>query len=339
MERTEEMGPTLTPLTPVEGHYVDWAAILGGTVVAVAVASVFAGFGAALGFSTISANPGEGSFNFMAIVTAVWIVVTLVGSYMTGGYIAGRMRRRIETASADETTARDGINGLVVWGLGMIVSIFVLGSVVSATLSAAGSIASTAGSVAGGLATAAGSALGGVAQGALSASEALVPAAAKEDPMSYVASTLMRPAQVAPGTGTPAEMNSQAAAILGSVMATGEISAADRRYLESAVVANAGMTQPEAAAKVDAAVTAAQTAGAEVAKTADDAKAAAKQLEEDAKDLAVKAAELARVSAILTAFLLAASALVAGAAAYIGAVHGGRHRDESRIFGGFAYRR
>ena len=40
-----------------------------------------------------------------------------------------------------------------------------------------------------------------------------------------------------------------------------------------------------------------------------------------------------------SAFLLAASSLVAGAAAYIGAVRGGRHRDENKLWGGLRYHR
>ena len=37
--------------------------------------------------------------------------------------------------------------------------------------------------------------------------------------------------------------------------------------------------------------------------------------------------------------LIAASSLIAGAAAYIGAVRGGRHRDESKLWGGLRYHR
>ncbi len=331
MERIEELSRASAPGKPVDGHYVDWPAILGGGVVAVAVASVFTGFGVALGLSTISAEPGEGSFNVMVIVSALWIVVTLVASYMTGGYVAGRMRRRIDAAPEDEITARDGINGLVVWGLGIVVSVMLLGSAASSTLSMAGSVLSSA-------TNAAGAVLGGAAQGVLSENITMGLETAKTDPMTYLSSTMLRPAQVAPATGAPtgsgtgsvvaAELSKEATAILGNIVATGEISDAERGYLESAVVTNAGVPQPEAAARVDAAVTTAQARHAEIVKSA-----------ADAKDLAIKTAEVARVSGILTAFLLAAAALVAGAAAYVGAVHGGRHRDEGRIFGGFGYRR
>lgn len=99
-----------------------------------------------------------------------------------------------------------------------------------------------------------------------------------------------------------------------------------------------GATPAEAATRVDAAITATQTARSDAEKGLADAKAEADRLAADAKAVAIKAAEVARVSAILSAFLLASAAMVAAAAAYIGAVRGGRHRDEGRIFGGFAYR-
>lgn len=320
MERTEQMTQASAPSKSIDGSYIDWAAIAGGGVVAVAVGSIFTAFGAAIGLSTISAEPGEGSFNLMLIVSAVWVVVSLVASYATGGYIAGRMRRRVDGAgatSADEVTARDGINGLVVWGLGIVASVFLLGSAVSTTVSAVGSAAEAAGSV-----------VGSVAEGAVSAAGAMIPEGVVEKPMDFVSGSLLRPAQATPSTTDPQSIARETTSILGNVATTGEVSDAERAYLVSAVVANTGATQPEATARVDEAIAAAQKARAD-----------AQALADEAKEAAVDAAEVARISTILTAFILAASALVAAAAAYVGAVRGGRHRDEGKIFGGFAYRR
>jgi hypothetical protein len=338
MERTEAMTQASGPAVALDGAYIDWAAVLGGGVVAVAVGSVFTGFGAALGLSTISAEPGEGSFNVMVIVSALWIVLSLVASYATGGYIAGRMRRRLEKASADEVTARDGINGLVVWGLGIVASVFLLGAAVSVTATAVGSAAGAAGSVVGAVATTAGSVVGGVAEGAIAAVGAMMPEEMTQSPADYLSEALLRPAQVAAGTDDPAEAARASAAILGNVAMTGEVTDAERAYLISAVVARAGIPQAEAATRVDAAITAAQTTRTDTMQLASDAKAEADRLAQEASDAAIAAAEVARVSTILTAFILAAAALVAGAASYVGAVRGGRHRDEGRIFGGFAYR-
>ena len=339
MDRTQTLTAAAAPAALRDGSYIDWAAIFGGAVVAVAVGSVFTGFGAALGLSTISAEPGEGSLNVMVIVSALWVVVTLVASYMAGGYIAGRMRRRLETSTAaDEVTVRDGINGLVVWGLGIIATLFLLGSAVSTTVSAVGSAASTAGTVAGGVVSAAGSAVGGVAQGAAAAVGAALPEEAGETAASYVSDTLLRPAQATAGTSDAAVVARETASIIGNIAVTGNVTDAERAYLISAVVATTSVSQAEATARVDEAIAAAQQTRTDAIAATEAAQAEADRLVEEARVAAVDAAEAARVSAILTAFLLTAAAIVAAAAAYIGAVRGGRHRDEGRIFGGFAYR-
>ena len=321
MERTEAMTQGAAPGHDLDRSYIDWPAIIAGAVIAVAVAGLFASFGAALGFTAISAEPGKGSLSVAGILTVLWLVITLVASYWIGGYITGRMRRRVDKASADEVTVRDGINGLVVWGVAIIVGAMLVSNVVSSTVSAAGSVAGT-------VAQTAGSALGGAAQGALSAAGAAMPDTGMTNPMSFVTDTLLRPASPNPATSNPADIARQASGILANVVSTGEISDADRAYLVSAAAAQTGLTEPEVTARVDSAVKAAQ-----------DARAKATELADQAKQTAIDAAETARKGAILTGFLITAASLVAAAASYIGAVRGGRHRDEGRIFGGLAYRR
>lgn len=290
--------------------YVDWAAIAGGTVVATAIGAVFTGFGAALGLTALSPLPGEGSGAVALILTAVWMVVTLVSAYAAGGYIAGRMRRRVDAATADEVTTRDGMNGLIVWGTGILIAAMVIGNVVASTVTAAGSAIGVA-------AEATGTAVAGMVEGAAS----LVP----EDAMVMAADSLLRPAQVT-GTDT-ADVTRQTTAILGNVLTTGEVSDADRTYLVSATAAQTGLTPAEVNARVDDTIAAAIKARDDAAATLAEAEATA-----------VQAAETARISAVLTGFLIAAASLVAAAAAFVGAVKGGQHRDNGRVFGGFAYR-
>lgn len=320
MERTETMTRASGPDTTNDRSYIDWAAILGGAVVATAVATVFTTFGAALGLSALSAEPGEGSFNVAIILSGIWVVVTLVASYAAGGYIAGRMRRRVDQATADEVMARDMINGLVVWGVGIVIGTMLLTNAATSAVSAVGSAAGT-------VVSAAGSAVGGAAEGALAAAGAMMPEGVTADPMGFVTNSLMRPAAVDPLTATPQTLMTDAGAILANVVATGEISDAERTYLESAVAAQTGLPPAEVTTRVDSAIAAAQTA-----------REAAAKLAAEAEQMAVDVAETARVSGILTAFLLAAAALVAAATSGIAAVRGGRHRDEGRLFGGFSYK-
>ena len=295
------------------GSYVDWAAIIGGATVALALGLLFTGFGAALGLTAVSADESEASSGLVGlIISAVWIVLSMVAAYATGGYIAGRMRRRLDAATADEVQVRDGMNGLIVWAVGTVLSAIVIGSTITGAISAAGSIAATG-------VQAAGAAVGGVAG-------AMVPDGDKV--MDMATGALLRPTTVQPGVGDAAAVTADAAAILSGVVTTGEISDADRAYLVQLAAARTGLTPAEVDARVDDAVATAQAAREDAARVV-----------AEAETMARNAAETARISAILTAFLLTATALVAAATAYVCAVKGGRHRDEGRIFGGLAYRR
>lgn len=353
MERTETMTSAAAPRRETGGSYIDWAAVLGGAVIAAAIGGLFTAFGAALGLSTISAEPGEGSFSIWLIVTALWLVISLVASYLAGGYVAGRMRHRVDDASADEVAARDGINGLVVWGLGMLVTAWMAAGAISGAASAVGTAATAAGSAVSGVAQGAGNAVGGAVQGVAQAVGAAVPDDADEGLLDYVNSALMRPevdaigqgVQQADGTTSPgapsmddAELARQSGVVLGNVLRTGEISEDDRAFLVAAVARRTGQSEAEVEARVDQAVTSVQNARAQAEAAVTEARVEAERLANEAEEAAIAAAETARKSAILTAFLLAAAALVGGAAAVSGAVRGGRHRDEGRIWGGFSYR-
>ncbi|MCF3594987.1 hypothetical protein LZG00_13350 [Rhodobacteraceae bacterium LMO-12] len=146
-ERTEILTQATAPAYAQEGSYVDWSSILAGGVVASAIAFVFTTFGAALGLTLVSPYAGEGSAMAALIAVGSWMLWTTISSFMAGGYIAGRMRRRIETANADEVGVRDGIHGLAVWGVAILLGAFLLGAsadtAVQATTETATAVAST----------------------------------------------------------------------------------------------------------------------------------------------------------------------------------------------------
>ena len=320
-----------------DGPYVDWPAIFAGTVVAVAIALLLTTFGAALGLSSITLDGSDQSSTFELVLTAIWMVLTMIAAYMAGGYIAGRMRRRVETATRDEVTARDGINGLVVWGLGTILSAMLLANAVSFAANTAGTVVAGAGQAAGAVAQAAGSAVSGVASGVADAAGAVIPEAAKDDPVEYLSNQVLRPMQVDPTTADPADIAQQAGSIIANVYRTGEISDEDRAYLASAAAARTNMTQTQARTRVDQIIAEAKDARQEAAEAVEKAQAEAQRLADEAKAKAVEAARTARNAGIMTAFALAAAALIAAVAAFAGAVYGGRNRDEGRIFFGFRY--
>ena len=111
---------TTNPAVPDTGSYVDWPAIIAGTVVPVAINLLLIAFGATRGLSSITLEGSDKSSKLELMLTALWIILTLIVSYLAGGYIAGRMRRRIETAStgrSDRMRRHQRSGGLGPWHL------------------------------------------------------------------------------------------------------------------------------------------------------------------------------------------------------------------------------
>jgi hypothetical protein len=288
--------------------YVDWPAIIAGILLASAVSLVMLGFGSAIGLSFANFHGGTGvSPIWIGIAAASWLLWVEISSMLAGGYLTGRMRRRIHDATEHESDVRDGAHGILVWAGALIVSAMVAASGVGAAASMVGNIVGTATSAA---ATAAAPAAGS--------------AAAKSgfDPAAYFTDALFRPgnaAPAAPGNAAPAapanraEAVGEAGRILAFSAANGSVSDADKTFLAQLVAQNTGLSEADATKRVD-----------EVLANI-----------EAAKQKAADAAETARKTAVLGAFLIAASLLVAAAAAYWAAGLGGRHRDEQTVFPDF----
>ncbi len=312
-ERTQAMTDRAAPAHEQPGSYFDWPAIFGGAVVATAIGVLFAGFGAALGLTAVSPQQGEGSAGFATIIIGAWLLITTVVAYGAGGYVSGRMRRRVEAASKDEVAARDSMHGAVVWGLALLLSAWMAAGFI-------GSAATAVGTAAQGAATA----VSGMAQGAASAAGAAGNAVQglNVNPLEIINQRLLR--------GTGVEVDSDltlpdgAMAVLGDVARTGEITEDDRAYLASALAENSNLSQADAEARIDQAVQ-------EVVALRDDAAATLAAAEQTARD----AADAARRAAILSGFAIAAGFLIAAVAAIWAASVGGRHRDEGRLFRGF----
>jgi hypothetical protein len=67
-------------------------------------------------------------------LSGAWVVLTAVGSFALGGYIAGRIRQTWRT-NPDEVHFRDGLHGLVVWSVAVIIGVALTGGS-AATMSA-----------------------------------------------------------------------------------------------------------------------------------------------------------------------------------------------------------
>jgi hypothetical protein len=340
-------------------HYVDWPAIIAGIVLATAISIVLLTFGSALGLSLVnfSAAPDVSPI-WVGIVAATWLLWVEVSSFMCGGYLTGRLRRRAHDATEHESDVRDGAHGLLVWAGALVVGVILASNGVGVLASAVGSAAST-------VTQAASNVAGGAAQGAAQAAAG----AALADPNAYFIDALFRqPANGgAAAAATPAGGTTPAAG--NTAPASPAPTAGNAAAAAPATTPAQPMTTPGAASSGGS--PSAQAAGASEATrgevgrilaqsatgtVSDDDKAYLAQLVaqntgmsqadaqarvdatlksiDDAKQKAADAAEMARKTGILAAFLIAASFLVSAAGAYWAAMKGGNHRDEQTVFEG-----
>lgn len=104
--------------------YVQWGAIIAGSIAAAAVALVLHTFAAAIGLSVTSTAPTWRDASFaLVFLSGLYLVLVALLAYALGGYVAGRMRARISPATVDEVEFRDGVHGLATWALATLLTV------------------------------------------------------------------------------------------------------------------------------------------------------------------------------------------------------------------------
>jgi hypothetical protein len=223
--------------------YVDWGSVIGGALVASALSFILFAFGSAAGVGSVSpysaSNP---SVTTLSLIATAWFVIVMIGSFLVGGYFAGRFRRPYAEGVSDERETRDGAHGLLVWALGLVVGVALAFMVAGAT--------------ARNVATAAGQA-GGVAASSISA-----------DQMNGYIDTMLRAGPQATGQQRADDPRAEIGRILSASMARGEVTAEDRTYIARLVAARAGIPEDEARRRVDAAIEQAKQAADKARKAA-----------------------------------------------------------------------
>ncbi len=199
-------------------HYVDWGAIFAGVFISLAISTVFLAFGSALGLSSTSLQsgstmPGKG----MIIAGALWLLWVQISSFLGGGYVTGRMRRTIGDAAAHEVEIRDGMHGLIVWG----VNITIGAALASWLILAAGS--------------------------------GTVNMASKSDALAYSVDRLVRSDTVQPGVNSDQVSNAKAemARVLAKSIGIGTTDEADKTYLVRQISAQTGLPEADAQKRLD----------------------------------------------------------------------------------------
>ena len=207
--------------------YVQWGPAFAGAIAAAALASILHTFAAAIGLAVSSTSPTWRDASFaLWLLSGFYLVLVAVASYGLGGYIAGRMRARVTGWTVEETETRDGMHGLITWGL--------------ATLATAALIAMTGPVI---------SRLAPPSSGAAGPSASV----GAENIIAYDLDKLFRSERRPTGTDLT-YARAEAGRILLTVSGHDGVSADDRSYLVRLVGQVSGLPQAEAQTRVDRAI-------------------------------------------------------------------------------------
>ena len=101
--------------------YLHWSPIFAGAIVAAAVSFVLISFGSGIGLAVASPSSSwRDTSSVLALLGGLWLLLTSLAAFGLGGYLAGHLREILSAAPPDAVEFRDGIHGLLVWGLAII---------------------------------------------------------------------------------------------------------------------------------------------------------------------------------------------------------------------------
>jgi hypothetical protein len=101
--------------------YLHWSPIFAGAIVAAAVSFVLISFGSGIGLAVASPSSSwRDTSSVLALLGGLWLLLTSLAAFGLGGYLAGHLREILSAAPPDAVNFRDGIHGLLVWGLAII---------------------------------------------------------------------------------------------------------------------------------------------------------------------------------------------------------------------------
>ena len=197
--------------------------MIAGTVLASAISIVLFAFGTAVGLSMVSPYEGEGtSKTAYFIALGLWSLWIVVSSFMAGGYLAGRLRRRIGDGTPHEVEVRDGAHGLVAWALGVLIaSLMMLHGVT------------------------------GVAGSAAAVTVAHAGPDHRADATDFTIDALFRGAGESTATATSEPERREVSRLLTYGLGRGELNADDRMYLSHIVADRTGLSAANAEKRVD----------------------------------------------------------------------------------------
>src|ERR1700716_1210753 len=123
----EETG-SIPQLDDAEWSYLQGPPVVAGAICAAALSFILVTFAAAVGLGVSSTSPTwRDASAALWILSGIYLILQAVVSFGFGGYIAGRLRRTLVASATDEVENRDGLHGLAVWALAVVLGAMVAG--------------------------------------------------------------------------------------------------------------------------------------------------------------------------------------------------------------------
>jgi hypothetical protein len=209
--------------------YLHWSPIFAGAIVAAAISFVLVSFGSSIGLAVASpSSTWRDTSSVLALLAGLWLLLTSLASFGLGGYLAGHLRESWSAAPPDAVEFRDGIHGLLVWGLAILMGALL-------TLSASRMVAGRA--------------------------DLTAPTAATAEPLlAFELDRLFRSDRSPTELGKDSEIRAQTARMITTAVGRKGMEQDDRDYLVRLVQAKTGLPQPDAEHRVDQAIAQAKDA-------------------------------------------------------------------------------
>lgn len=209
------------------GPFLSWRGILAGAVAGSAFSFVLMSLGVAGGLSLLSPWPGQSHGGLALSVAAAWALITTIASFLIAGFVAARVRPRVADVPPDEVEFRDGLQGLVTWGVCVLFGGLIAAGIGSAALHAGSSAIAKFSS-------------------------------ASSSPLSAIVSTLSTPPEGKPVTNVQLLTTDEEKTIEAVFMRSfgnDHLAPADRTLVSSIIAAKAGIPIADAQTRVDQAYT------------------------------------------------------------------------------------
>src|SRR3954467_13749422 len=132
------MPTAITSVDALEASTVSWGAVIGGGIVAAALALFLAALGVGLGLSSISPWSDQGvSATTFSVGAGIYLVCVSMLANAVGGYLAGRLRHTWAGVHNDEIYFRDTAHGALAWAFALILGATILGAATTHILAGA----------------------------------------------------------------------------------------------------------------------------------------------------------------------------------------------------------